>query len=101
MFLVVTHSGVSRTEGTALCSIESVVEPVSSWAAQPPRYGAVWVTETPPVVVAATDHLGARPPTMVCLDGMPSTAALVTLSGLVAAGGTVHCHGDFDWRASQ
>ena len=25
-------------------------------------------------------------------------AALVTLSGLVAAGGTVHYHGDFDWR---
>ena len=35
---------------------------------------------------------------MVCLDGMPSTAALMVLGELAAAGSAVVYHGDFDWR---
>ncbi|MGH9277983.1 MAG: TIGR02679 family protein [Acidimicrobiales bacterium] len=58
----------------------------------------VFVTENPAVVAAAADDLGDRAPTMVCLDGMPSTAALVVLDGLAAHGCTLHYHGDFDWR---
>ncbi|MGH9279315.1 MAG: DUF2399 domain-containing protein, partial [Acidimicrobiales bacterium] len=52
----------------------------------------------PAVVAAAADDLGDRAPTMVCLDGMPSTAALVILDGLAAHGCALHYHGDFDWR---
>jgi uncharacterized protein (TIGR02679 family) len=89
---------VLNLPGWAAEPLRLTLRQVSSWPAQPPRYGTVCVTENPAVVAAATDHLGARAPTMVCLDGMPSTATLLTLSGLVAAGGTVHYHGDFDWR---
>ena len=70
----------------------------SSWRAGPPAGGIVFVCENPAVVAAAADELGDRSPTVVCLDGMPSTAALVVLDGLVAAGATVRYHGDFDWR---
>lgn len=70
----------------------------SSWRAPATVGDAVFVSENPAVVAAAADHLGERCPTMVCLDGMPSTAALVILDGLVAAGGAVRYHGDFDWR---
>jgi uncharacterized protein (TIGR02679 family) len=50
------------------------------------------------VLAAAADQLSERAPTMVCLDGMPSTAALVVLDQLVAGGAVAHYHGDFDWR---
>jgi uncharacterized protein (TIGR02679 family) len=71
---------------------------VSSWPARAAPHGMVYVTENPAVVAAAQDRLGERAPTMVCLDGMPSTAALITLGGLAATGCTVRYHGDFDWR---
>ncbi|MBW3642357.1 MAG: TIGR02679 family protein [Actinobacteria bacterium] len=60
--------------------------------------GWVFVSENPAVVAAAADHLGDRAPTMLCLDGMPSTAALVVLDRLAVHGCEVRYHGDFDWR---
>ena len=71
---------------------------VSRW--QPPtgRTSCVSVTENPAVVAAAADLSGEDSPTMVCLDGMPSTAALMVLERLAAAGSVVRYHGDFDWR---
>jgi uncharacterized protein (TIGR02679 family) len=71
---------------------------VSSWRPPGPAPDAVFVTENPAVLAAAADHLAERSPTVVCLDGMPSTAALVVLDALVAGGRTVRYHGDFDWR---
>jgi uncharacterized protein (TIGR02679 family) len=58
----------------------------------------VFACENPAVVAAAADELDDRSPALVCLDGMPSTAALVILDRLIAAGATVRYHGDFDWR---
>lgn len=70
---------------------------VSRW--QPPRGSrCVSVTENPAVIAAAADLLGDDSPTMVCLDGMPSTAALIVLERLARAGFAVRYHGDFDWR---
>jgi uncharacterized protein (TIGR02679 family) len=34
---------------------------------------------------------------MVCTDGMPAAAQRVILQQLVAAGGRLRYHGDFDW----
>ena len=70
----------------------------SSWRPQATAGRAVYVSENPAVLAAAADRFADRSPTMVCLDGMPSTAALVVLDGLVATGCTVRYHGDFDWR---
>ncbi len=70
----------------------------SSWRVPASEGDVVFVCENPAVVAAAVDELDSRSPPMVCLDGMPSTAALVILDGLVAAGATVRYHGDFDWR---
>lgn len=73
---------------------------VSAWQA-PPRSGhddpPVFVCENPAVVAAAADHLGEQAPGMVCLDGMPSTAALVVLEALSGTDRVVAYHGDFDW----
>ncbi len=71
---------------------------VCSWHPPHRAGGTVFVSENPAVIAAAADHLGERPPTMVCLDGMPSTAALMVLGELAAAGTAVVYHGDFDWR---
>ncbi len=69
-----------------------------SWQPGPVVHGVVYVTENPAIVAGAADQLTDRPPTMVCLDGIPSTAALVVLGGLTGAGWTALYHGDFDWR---
>jgi uncharacterized protein (TIGR02679 family) len=71
---------------------------VSSWHPPPGVGGTVFVSENPAIVAAAVDQFGEDAPMMVCLDGMPSTAALVVLDELVAAGCAVAYHGDFDWR---
>lgn len=65
-----------------------------------PSSSGQWISvcENPAVVAAAADHLEDRSPPVVCLDGMPSTAALIVLDGLVMAGHRVRYHGDFDWR---
>lgn len=58
---------------------------------------AVFVCENPAVVAAVDAAMGDAAPTMVCLDGMPSTAAFAVLC---AFGGRYEIcyHGDFDWR---
>lgn len=70
----------------------------TAWRGGPARSSTAYVCENPAVLAAAIDELGDDAPTMVCLDGMPSTAALVVLDVLVGAGSTVRYHGDFDWR---
>lgn len=71
---------------------------VMSW--QPPTMpsNAVFACENPAVVAAAADRMGEASPVLVCVDGMPSTAALVVLGRLSADGNTIRYHGDFDWR---
>lgn len=78
--------------------IRLTLRQVSSW--RPPSIGTqvAFACENPAVVAAAADNLGDGTPTMVCVDGMPSTAALVVLDALVGADCTVRYHGDFDWR---
>ena len=65
---------------------------------RPPRVPAsdVFACENPAVVAAAVDGPAARP--LVCVDGMPSTAALVVLDRLASDGHRIRYHGDFDWR---
>ena len=58
---------------------------------------SVFVCENPAVVEAAADALGARCAALVCVEGVPSTAAVVLLRGLAAAGARVRVHADFDW----
>jgi len=69
-----------------------------SWSIPGCSGAEVFACENPAVVAAAADQLADRSPTIICLDGMPSTAALVVLDGLIAAGASVRYHGDFDWR---
>ena len=72
----------------------------SSWRPGAVGRGAVYVTENPAIVAAAADRLADRSPPMVCLDGMPSTAALVVLDGLIGAGWAALYHGDFNSQVS-
>lgn len=58
---------------------------------------AVFVCENPSVVAAAADRLGANIRPLVCVEGVPSTAALRLLAGLGASGAEVRFHADFDW----
>lgn len=57
----------------------------------------VFVCENPTVLASAADMLGDRCPSMVCISGQPSVAALQLLSALHADGASLHYHGDFDW----
>lgn len=57
----------------------------------------VFVCENPSVVAAAADQLGANTRPLVCLEGVPSTAALRLLQGLRESGAELHFHVDFDW----
>jgi uncharacterized protein (TIGR02679 family) len=70
---------------------------VTRW--QPPGGPVdVFACENPAVVAAAADAFDHRSPPIVCVEGMPSTAAMMLLEGLTADGGTIRYHGDFDWR---
>jgi uncharacterized protein (TIGR02679 family) len=83
------------------CSAEPLrltLRQASSWRPPDAVDRVVYVTENPAIVAASADRLGHRSPTVVCLDGMPSTAALVVLDGLIGAGWAAFYHGDFDWR---
>lgn len=71
---------------------------VTAWVPSRPTGGRMFACENPAVVAAAADELGERCPPMVCVDGVPSTAALVVMSGLVGTGAVARYHGDFDWR---
>ncbi len=57
----------------------------------------VLVCENPAVVEAAADVAGGRSAALVCVEGVPSTAALELLRRASAAGARVRVHGDFDW----
>ncbi len=61
------------------------------------RGTSVFVCENPAVVESAADALGARSAPLVCVEGVPSTAAVVLLRRLAAAGARVRVHADFDW----
>jgi uncharacterized protein (TIGR02679 family) len=91
---------VLNLPGWASEPLRLTLRQVALWQpkAQNARARMVYVTENPAIIAATEDHFGDRSPTMVCLDGIPSTAALVLLHGLVTAGYAVRYHGDFDWR---
>lgn len=57
----------------------------------------VYVCENPSIVEAAADALGRGCAALVCVEGVPSTAALDLLRGLVAGGARLLAHADFDW----
>jgi uncharacterized protein (TIGR02679 family) len=61
------------------------------------RTGTVHVCENPAVLSAAADLFGPACPSMVCLQGQPSAAALTLLRALSAQGADLLYHGDFDW----
>jgi uncharacterized protein (TIGR02679 family) len=49
------------------------------------------------VVAAAAERLGRHSAPLVCLEGVPSTAALELLGAMRRAGVAVAFHADFDW----
>jgi uncharacterized protein (TIGR02679 family) len=63
----------------------------------PLRAARVRVCENPVVVAAATDELGARCQSLVCVGGQPSAAGWRLLELLAAGGAEFGYHGDFDW----
>jgi uncharacterized protein (TIGR02679 family) len=56
----------------------------------------VWIVENPSVLAMALRRFGPRCPPMVCTAGWPSSAGIVLLRRLHAAGAVLHYHGDFD-----
>jgi uncharacterized protein (TIGR02679 family) len=63
----------------------------------PHHGGTVFVCENPAVVLACADRLDRGSAPLVCLQGQPSTAALLLLRLCADAGWTLRYHGDFDW----
>jgi uncharacterized protein (TIGR02679 family) len=57
----------------------------------------VFICENPVVVAAAAARLGPRCAPLVCVEGVPSTAALHLLRGLEQEGAGLSFHTDFDW----
>jgi len=57
----------------------------------------VFICENPVVVAAAADRLGPRCAPLVCVEGVPSTAALHLMRGLEHEGARLSFHADFDW----
>ena len=70
---------------------------VSMGELEPESPTPIFSCENPAVVAAAADRLGDSSATLVCLEGVPSTAGLVLLERLAMAGCPLHYHGDFDW----
>jgi uncharacterized protein (TIGR02679 family) len=62
-----------------------------------PRGMWISVCENPSVVAAVADRLSFATGPLVCLDGIPSTAALVLLRQLTASGARIRFRADFDW----
>ncbi|MCR6484081.1 TIGR02679 family protein [Amycolatopsis sp. OK19-0408] len=56
----------------------------------------VWIFENPSVLAVALDRFGRRCPPLVCTSGWPSSAGILLLKQLRAAGSTLYYHGDFD-----
>jgi len=57
----------------------------------------VFVCENPAVVAVAADRLGAACAPLVCVEGIPSTAAWHLLGSLTSHGARLRFHADFDW----
>jgi uncharacterized protein (TIGR02679 family) len=57
----------------------------------------VYVCENPAVVAAAATGLGRRSAALVCLEGVPSTAASQLLQALHQYGAQLRVRADFDW----
>jgi uncharacterized protein (TIGR02679 family) len=57
----------------------------------------VLVCENPAIVAAAADAHRARCAPLVCVEGVPSTAAMELLHGLAACGAEIRARADFDW----
>lgn len=89
---------VLNLPGFAKEPLRLTLRQVMSW--QPPAMprGVAFACENPAVVAAASDRLGEDSPPLVCVDGMPSTAALMVLERLSEDEHTIRYHGDFDWR---
>ncbi len=89
---------VLNLPGFATEPLRLTLRQVTSW--QPPAVarGFAFACENPAVVAAASDRLGEASPPIVCVDGMPSTAALIVLDRLSKDRHLIRYHGDFDWR---
>jgi uncharacterized protein (TIGR02679 family) len=57
----------------------------------------VHVCENPAVLRRATTELGAASAPLMCTEGQPSTAFHQLAGAVVAGGGELRYHGDFDW----
>jgi uncharacterized protein (TIGR02679 family) len=57
----------------------------------------VRVCENPAVLRQAAAELGARSGSLLCTEGRPSAAFSQLASAVVAGGGELRYHGDFDW----
>lgn len=58
---------------------------------------AVFVCENPAIVAAAATALGGGGAALVCLEGVPSTAASKLLAALHRSGAGLRVRADFDW----
>ena len=58
----------------------------------------VFMCENPAAVLTAADRLGPRCKPLVCVEGLPGSAARVLLAAL---GPRVRYHGDFDWMGPR
>jgi uncharacterized protein (TIGR02679 family) len=61
------------------------------------RGSVVFICENPSIVAAAAEHLGPNAQALVCVEGVPSTAALRLLEELSESGAELRFHVDFDW----
>lgn len=68
---------------------------VASLAVAPGRH--VFVCENPSVAAAAASELGGRCAPLVCLEGVPSTAAVRLLRSLQEGGAQLRVRADLDW----
>jgi uncharacterized protein (TIGR02679 family) len=59
--------------------------------------GVVHVCENPAVLRRAAADLGAASRALLCTEGRPSTAFHQLAAAVVAGGGELRYHGDFDW----
>ncbi len=58
---------------------------------------AVFSCTNPAIMAAAADSLGARCAPLVCVEGIPSTAAMDLMRRMASAGATLRVRADFDW----
>ncbi|MBP2472504.1 uncharacterized protein (TIGR02679 family) [Crossiella equi] len=66
----------------------------AAWSVGLPE--VVWVVENPSVLALALARFGTGCPPLVCTSGWPSSAGILMLRQLAAAGCELRYHGDFD-----